>query len=184
MTSRRSSGSSRADSSVEPTRSQNSTVSWRRSASRGLAACGVEWRALPLPAARVRAISQGGNRFEQPAPVADGRDADFPKVVGGELGQNRSVDVIFPERLLVALQPQSAQPCRDVHARVPGPASPPPTHLALYRRSRRSASFHRTSVGTGRGVELSRAWRRKRRSPRACRARPPRLPRAPVWKDR
>ena len=32
MTSRRSSGSSRADSSVEPTRSQNTTVSCRRSA--------------------------------------------------------------------------------------------------------------------------------------------------------
>src|SRR5215472_6730077 len=32
MTSRKSSGSSRADSSVEPTRSQNITVSWRRSA--------------------------------------------------------------------------------------------------------------------------------------------------------
>jgi hypothetical protein len=33
MTPRRSSGSSRADSGVEPTRSQNMTVSWRRSAS-------------------------------------------------------------------------------------------------------------------------------------------------------
>ena len=32
MISRRSSGSSRAESAVEPTRSQNMTVSWRRSA--------------------------------------------------------------------------------------------------------------------------------------------------------
>src|SRR5712671_4712765 len=38
MTSRRSSGSSRAASSVEPTRSQNITVSWRRSASVGAGA--------------------------------------------------------------------------------------------------------------------------------------------------
>ena len=35
MTSRRSSGSMRAESAVEPTRSQNITVTWRRSASRG-----------------------------------------------------------------------------------------------------------------------------------------------------
>jgi hypothetical protein len=35
MTSRRSSGSSRIESSVEPTRSQNMSVSWRRSAEDG-----------------------------------------------------------------------------------------------------------------------------------------------------
>ena len=40
MTSRMSSGSSRADSAVEPTRSQNITVSWRRSAASGGAARG------------------------------------------------------------------------------------------------------------------------------------------------
>ena len=36
MTSRRSSGSIRADSAVEPTNSENTTVTWRRSA----ASCG------------------------------------------------------------------------------------------------------------------------------------------------
>jgi hypothetical protein len=38
MTSRKSSGSKRVDSGVEPTRSQNITVSWRRSASAGAGA--------------------------------------------------------------------------------------------------------------------------------------------------
>ena len=38
MTSRMSSGSSRADIAVEPTRSQNITVSWRRSAASGFGA--------------------------------------------------------------------------------------------------------------------------------------------------
>src|SRR4029077_13106000 len=38
MTSRRSSGSMRAESAVEPTKSENITVTWRRSASRGLSA--------------------------------------------------------------------------------------------------------------------------------------------------
>ena len=50
MTSRRSSGSSRAPSAVEPTRSQNMTVSWRRSGPCG--ACGSTGAgALPVPAA-------------------------------------------------------------------------------------------------------------------------------------
>ena len=40
MTSRRSSGSIRADRAVEPTKSENITVTWRRSAvSRGDASC-------------------------------------------------------------------------------------------------------------------------------------------------
>ena len=41
MTSRRSSGSSRVDSAVEPTRSQNITVSWRRSAPDDAGAAGL-----------------------------------------------------------------------------------------------------------------------------------------------
>ena len=40
MTSRRSSGSIRADSAVEPTNSENTTVTWRRSA----ASCGFRFR--------------------------------------------------------------------------------------------------------------------------------------------
>src|SRR5262245_40814808 len=48
MISRMSSGSSRADSAVDPARSQNITVSWRRSADiAGRVACGVEG-AAPL----------------------------------------------------------------------------------------------------------------------------------------
>ena len=51
MTSRRSSGSIRADRAVEPTRSENSTVTWRRSAvSWGFAAAlSRGWAAEAVP---------------------------------------------------------------------------------------------------------------------------------------
>src|ERR1700757_2769958 len=51
MTARRSSGSSRADSAVEPTRSQNITVSCRRSAAstRGVGATGAAAPPIGLP---------------------------------------------------------------------------------------------------------------------------------------
>src|SRR4249920_3754981 len=52
MISRMSSGSSRAESAVEPTRSQNMTVSWRRSADPATCeGCGVAVSVAGLPAA-------------------------------------------------------------------------------------------------------------------------------------
>src|SRR6516164_1646982 len=50
---RRSSGSSRAESAVEPTRSQNTTVSWRRSA--------VWWEGGSKAGARELALPRGAN---------------------------------------------------------------------------------------------------------------------------
>jgi hypothetical protein len=48
MTSRMSSGSSRTDSAVEPTRSENITVSWRRSAASATGGIGVAAAGAPL----------------------------------------------------------------------------------------------------------------------------------------
>src|SRR5262245_15965648 len=72
MTSRRSSGSSWAERAVEPTTSQNKTVSWRRSASRGGvgagrgAACGgwTAWGARGGPDGR--GWEGGGGAVVQP----------------------------------------------------------------------------------------------------------------------
>ena len=113
-----SSGSSRAASSVEPTRSQNSTVSCRRSASAGLGS-GLRPRleALGRRVRRRSRLGQGGNRFEELAPVPDGGDAKVFEIVSRQLGQDLGVNLVLPERLLVALQPQLPQPSRDVHKR-------------------------------------------------------------------
>ena len=73
MTSRKSSGSMRADSAVEPTRSENITVTWRRSArSSGCAlgaldvvAASTEWRLT------ARVVTQSSDGIEQLEPVPD-----------------------------------------------------------------------------------------------------------------
>ena len=48
--------------------------------------------------------AQCGDRFQQPAPMADGGDAEFLEVVGGQIGQYFGTDVILAECRLVALQ--------------------------------------------------------------------------------
>ena len=74
MTSRRSSGSMRAESAVEPTRSENITVTWRRSASvfSRPVDCrkSVGWRRF-----RARVSAQGSNGVEQLTAMPENADA-------------------------------------------------------------------------------------------------------------
>src|SRR6516162_7108741 len=102
--SRSSSGSSRAESAVEPTRSQNSTVSCRRSAS--VAAAG---------SAMVLSRRKAAIRGEQLAPVADRLDTQIFEVVRRQLEEDLGIDGIAGERLLVLRQPQLSEPGRDVN---------------------------------------------------------------------
>jgi hypothetical protein len=65
-------------------------------------------------------IAQRGDRSEQPAAVPYGIDPDFPEVVGRQLRQYCDVDLVRAERLLVLLQPETVEPCRNIHALLPG----------------------------------------------------------------
>ena len=65
--------------------------------------------------ATIRGLGQGGDRFEEFAPVPDGGDANVFEIVSSQLGQDLGVNLVLPERLLIALQPQLPQPSRDVH---------------------------------------------------------------------
>ena len=47
--------------------------------------------------------------------MADRRHTEFPKVLGGQLGQDCLVDRVFPECLLIAFQAEAAQPGTDIH---------------------------------------------------------------------
>ena len=47
--------------------------------------------------------------------MPDGGDADVLEIVGSQLGQDACVNLVVPERLLIALQPQLPQPTRDIH---------------------------------------------------------------------
>ena len=69
--------------------------------------CGLGWRAQFYWRCGSR-LGQGGNRIEQLAPVPDGGDANVFEIVSSQLGQDLGVNLVLPERLLVALQPQLA----------------------------------------------------------------------------
>jgi hypothetical protein len=109
MTARRSSGSSRANNAVEPTRSQNITVNWRRSASAGADAS--ETAALT---AAVGAERSDG--VQQLAPVADRCNANLPEILRCQLRQHLPIDLVVAEGRHIALKAQSVQPRLYVHA--------------------------------------------------------------------
>jgi hypothetical protein len=51
--------------------------------------------------------------------MAERGDAYFLKVIGCQIGQNFSIDVILAECRLVALKTECSQPVPDVHYRSP-----------------------------------------------------------------
>ena len=107
--------------SVEPTRSQNMTVSCRRSAA--TVPCGLVGRSRWPGPSSPRNVGDGR---EQLAPMSDEADAEVLEIVGGQLGQYRGVDGVVAKRLLVLLQPETVEPRCDVHARLPAA----PIHLS------------------------------------------------------
>src|SRR6266852_341904 len=109
MTSRKSSGSRREDSSVEPVRSQNITVSCRRSDSAPT---------LPSPASGGggrEGAAEGGDGVEQPPAMANQADAEILQILGRQARQYPRVDLVRAERRLVLTEPKTAQPFRDIH---------------------------------------------------------------------
>jgi len=104
--------SNRTDKAVEPTRSQNITVSCRRSASAVAFAgdaAGTSSAARPAPA----------DRFQQQPAMADRGYAQFFQIVDRQLRQDAQVDLVLAESLLVPLQSEPPQPAPNVHRVVP-----------------------------------------------------------------
>src|SRR6516165_4805220 len=76
--------------------------------------------------ARYRRLGDGGglgakcsDSVEQPPTMANRHHADFPEILGREAGQHPFVDLVCAERRLVLLKPETAEPCRNIHARLP-----------------------------------------------------------------
>jgi hypothetical protein len=65
-------------------------------------------------------LVQLGNCHQQPTPMADGDNSASIEILGGEMAQIFSPDVILAERRLVALQTQVSQPICDIHSRSSG----------------------------------------------------------------
>src|SRR6266480_3169707 len=103
MTSRKSSGSMRVESAVEPTRSANITVAWRRSASsRGLDSDpGASWSvAEPAPAS-------WGNRPEQSPANPKKHDAKLLlEILVREVPKDRKIDPVFGKAVRILGQPE------------------------------------------------------------------------------
>ena len=116
MTSRRSSGSSRAESAVEPTRSQNSTVSCRRSAARGAASSSR--------CASLSGRAELGDRAQELLAVTE-REPELLQVLVGQVRQDLAVNVVLGKDRPVAAEPQPFEPLVDVaHGRAPPPSVP------------------------------------------------------------
>ena len=124
MTSRRSSGSMRAESAVEPTRSENITVTWRRSArSSGGALGAVDAVAAStegaLPPASVRRAAMASRSFTA---MPKRRDAKLLQVLVRQARKNRLVYLILAECRLVLSEAQAPQPT-TISMRLPVGAS-------------------------------------------------------------
>src|SRR5215472_15033143 len=107
---RRSSGSSLADSAVEPTRSQNITVSWRRSASSrrvGSVATGAEGAASATEAPpRLRIARNIFNRCPE-------RNAKVFEMLIGQVGENGHINVVLGKPLSILGHAEFFEPVRN-----------------------------------------------------------------------
>src|SRR4029077_2310888 len=102
MISRRSSGSMRAESAVDPTRSENMTVTWRRSA----VSCvfGSERGAGSGVAGAAPQVGDGSEHFSS----MPEQDADVLEVLIGKMRKDRDVDAVLSKSAGVLGQ---AEPC-------------------------------------------------------------------------
>ena len=119
MTSRRSSGSMRAESAVEPTRSENITVTWRRSAASW--GCGSVRAQADGDAGRSTPVKLG-NRRKHLAPMAE-RDAKLFEVLIGQIGKDGEIDVVLGKTLGVLGHAELFEPVRNLLHRGPHPGS-------------------------------------------------------------
>ena len=113
MISRRSSGSKRADSAVEPTKSENITVTWRRSAvslGRLRARQPLTLDAPLQPDGRSRKLSNCSHYFSA---MPDGH-AKSIKVLVRQLAENLNIDVVLGKALRVLGHAELFEPVRNL----------------------------------------------------------------------
>ena len=61
---------------------------------------------------------QEADCIENLPPVANGLDADLFEIVNRQVRQDVKIDAVLPERLLIGLQAEAAQPFSDVQLRL------------------------------------------------------------------
>src|SRR4249919_1384060 len=105
MISRKSSGSMRAESAVEPTRSLNMTVTWRRSAN------SWAFRSIPAAGSRVAGGSAGkfanGGKYFSPMPE---RNTNVLEVLITQMAEYGDIDLILSKALSVLSETELLKP--------------------------------------------------------------------------
>ena len=121
MTSRRSSGSMRAESAVEPTRSENITVTWRRSA----VSCGLRLGSRS-GGLRCAGLAPASSLIARRALSADAQasDADLFEVLIGQIREDRKIDAVLGKALRVLGHAELFEPVRNLPASRPLPPAP------------------------------------------------------------
>ena len=111
----------RAESAVEPTKSENITVTWRRSASSsGRGAWGTRrGRCVNGGRLAARVAPQGSDGIQQLHTVPKRCDAKLLQVLVRQTRKNRLVYVILAEYRLILPEAQAPQPDHNVHDGVP-----------------------------------------------------------------
>ena len=120
MTSRMSSGSSRADSAVEP----DEIAEHHRQLPAFGAALYRCTRARRPDGGRSRGGghcgTKRGDSVEQPPAMPDQGDTEILQILGRQAREHFFVDLVIAERLVVTLKTKAAQPYRYVHAVILG----------------------------------------------------------------
>src|SRR5215469_15702767 len=73
--------------------------------------------------------------------MADQHHADLPKILRREAGQHLFVDLVCAKRLLVFLEPETTEPCRNVHARLPDAVNAAVIYFIANRRGARKGGL-------------------------------------------
>ena len=109
----------RADSAVEPTKSENITVTWRRSArsSGGDARGAGRGRCVGRRSALI--ATQSSDSIQQLQPMPKCCDAKLLQVLCRQARKNRLVYLVVAERSLILPEAQAPQPDHDVHDDAP-----------------------------------------------------------------
>jgi hypothetical protein len=109
MISRRSSGSNRAESDVDPTSSENITVTCRRSAALWLP------QQRRIPGWRAYFSAEGSDRVEQLTAMPYKLDPEVLQVLRRQARQDRLIDLVVAEVRLILFEAEPPQPTSDVH---------------------------------------------------------------------
>ena len=78
--------------------------------------------------------------------MADQHHADLPKILRREAGQHLFVDLVCAKRRLVLLEPETTEPCRNVHARLPDAVNAAVIYFIANRRGARKGGLAKPPV--------------------------------------